>query len=283
MSWKSALKEEKPLQIVGVTNAYIALMAHSLGFKALYLSGAATANGAFGLPDLGLTTMTEVAEEVRRISARVPLPLLVDIDNGWGSSLMVRRAVRLIEQGGAAALHIEDQAGFKRCGHLTNKRIVSKEKMADLIKAAVDSRINDTFLIMARTDAVAVEGMELALERVREYEAAGADLLFPEALTSLEQYQLFKKHCRLPLLANLTEFGMTPLFSKKELEQAQIDMALYPLSAFRAMNQAAYKLLETIRLEGTQKSFIDKMETREKLYQQLDYYGQEKIITNERE
>jgi len=277
---RQALAEEHPLQIVGVVNALIALLAQSAGFRALYLSGACVANSCYGLADLGLTTLSEVTEEVRRITACVELPLLVDIDTGWGSSLMVCRAIREIERAGAAAVHIEDQIFHKRCGHRSGKAVVSQEVMVDRIKAAVDSRNSSSFLIMARTDAVAIEGLECALARAQAYAEAGADLLFPEALFSLEQYRICKQSSGLPVLANITEFGKTPLFTKEELHAFDIDMALYPLSAFRAMNYAAKTALQTIRDEGSQKSFLSQMQTREELYALLNYSQLEEKINN---
>lgn len=267
-----ALVEERPLQIVGVINAYVALMAQATGFRALYLSGAGIANGAYGLPDLGLTTLNDVAEEVRRITSSTELPLLVDIDTGWGGTLMIRRAIFEIERAGAAAVHIEDQIFSKRCGHRPGKKIISKQEMIDKIKAAVDSRKENAFQIMARTDAAAVEGVEAAVERAIAYREAGADLLFPEALTSLEEYRLFKAAVDIPILANITEFGKTPLFTKEELASVPVDMALYPLTIWRTMNFAALNALKTLRNNGTQKSFINAMQSREELYSFLRYH-----------
>jgi methylisocitrate lyase len=280
---RATLAEEIPLQIVGVPSAYIAKLAELAGFKALYLSGAAIANNSFGLPDLGLTTFPEVAEEVRRIKGASSLPLLVDMDTGWGGSLTIARAIRTLEQAGASAVHIEDQDLFKRCGHRAGKAVVSIDKMASRIKACVDSRANSSFLIMARSDAIAEEGIEKTIERAFAYQEAGADLFFPEAVDSLEGYQQFRKALKIPILANLTEFGKTPLFSLEELRSVGVDIALYPLSAFRTMAKAALSLFHTLRTEGTQKSCVEAMQTRAELYKILDYERQETIIDNERE
>lgn len=283
-----ALAQERPMQIVGVINAYVALMAQATGFRAIYLSGAAVANGAHGLPDLGLTTLHDVAEEVRRITASVELPLLVDIDTGWGGPLMIGRTIREIEKAGAAAVHIEDQFISKRCGHRPGKKIISTQEMVDKIKAAVDSRKESAFQIMARTDAAAVEGIEAAIERAIAYCEAGADLLFPEALTSLEEYSLFKKAVNIPILANITEFGKTPLFTIDELATVPVDMALYPLTIWRTMNFAALNALQTLRNSGSQRSLIDAMQSREELYTFLRYHELEakaeslSVATNKR-
>jgi methylisocitrate lyase len=269
--FRKAVNSEKPLQIVGTVNAYIAILAKHSGFKAIYLSGAGVANSSYGLPDLGITTLDDVLEDARRITAAVDLPLLVDIDTGWGNAFLIERTIKSMIRLGVAAIHIEDQISQKRCGHLSGKVIVSKEEMVDRIKAAVDARIDPDFVIMARTDAFAVEGIELAIERAIAYRDAGADMLFPEALHSLEDYQKFKKAVEIPILANLTEFGKTPLFLLSELASANIDMALYPLSANRAMNLAALKVFEEIRGHGTQIHILENMQTREELYGFLNY------------
>lgn len=268
---------ESPLQIVGITNAYIALMAEKVGFAALYLSGAGVANSCYGLPDLAMTTLTEVVAEVRKITSCSLLPLLVDIDTGWGSSLMIQRTIVEMEKAGAAAVHIEDQQADKRCGHLPGKKLVSKQLMVDRIKAAVDARTNPDFQIMARTDAAATEGVHSAIERSIAYIEAGADLLFPEALTSLEAYGAYKAAVGAPVLANMTEFGNTPLLTCEELHSADIDMVLYPLSIFRSMNFAALSALKAIKKEGSQKSLIHHMQTREELYAFLRYDQFERI------
>lgn len=275
---REAVQKNPPLQIVGAINAYSAMMAERIGFKALYLSGAGVANASYGLPDLGITSLDNVLDDVRRITSAVSLPLLVDADTGWGSAFNIARTIRQMIKAGAAGIHIEDQVQAKRCGHRPGKAIVSKEEMVDRIKAAVDARTDADFVIMARTDALAVEGMEAALERAQLCVEAGADMIFPEALTKLEQYQQFTKTLKVPVLANITEFGATPLFSLNELKSAGVGLALYPLSAFRAMNAAAENVYKTILHDGTQKSVIDKMQTREQLYDYLNYYSYEKKL-----
>lgn len=270
--FKKAVLEERPLQIVGTINAYAAIMAQNCGFRALYLSGAGVANAAFGIPDVGLTTLDNVAEETRRITDAVDLPLLVDIDTGWGNSAMVARTIHTIEKAGAAAVHIEDQPFEKQCGHLPNKSVISKHLMIERLHAAVDARTDPSFVIMARTDAYAVEGLDKTLERCLAYETAGADMHFIEALSSLEEYQIFTKTLHRPILANITEFGKTPLFTKEELAGVGIDLILYPLSAWRAMNLAALKVYRNIRTEGTQKDLLSEMQTREELYGFLNYH-----------
>lgn len=279
--FRESVETEKPLQIVGVINAYVAMMAEHTGFKALYLSGAGVANSAYGLPDLGMTTLDNVTEEVRRITSVVETPLLVDIDTGWGSSLMIARAIKAMEAAGAAAVHIEDQPFIKRCGHRLGKKVVSTKVMVDRIKAALDARSDPNFVIMARTDAYAVEGHEKTLERAMAYAEAGADMLFLEAFTQLNHYAEFRQKLKIPILANLTEFGQTPLFTLQELASAKIDMALYPLSANRAMNLAALKTLQTIRNEGSQKSLLESMQTREELYGFLNYESFEEQLEEE--
>lgn len=273
LAFRQALSKEKPLQIAGAINANHALLAQRAGFQAIYLSGGGVAAGSLGLPDLGISTLDDVLTDIRRITDVCPLPLLVDVDSGFGASAFnVARTVRSVSKAGAAALHIEDQVGAKRCGHRPNKAIVSTEEMVDRIKAAVDARSDPDFVIMARTDALAVEGLEAAIERAQAYVAAGADMLFPEAMTELGMYRRFAEATQVPILANITEFGATPLFTTDELRSARVDMALYPLSAFRAMNRAAERVYRALREEGTQKSVIDTMQTRNELYESINYY-----------
>ncbi|ABQ24287.1 methylisocitrate lyase [Geotalea uraniireducens] len=275
---RAALSEEKPLQVAGVINAYAALMAEQSGFRALYLSGAGVANASFGLPDLGMTTLTDVLEDLRRITGATGLPLLVDVDTGWGHAFMIGRTIREMSRAGAAGVHIEDQVVTKRCGHRPGKALVGAEEMVDRIKAAVDARIDPDFVIMARTDAVAVEGLEAAIERACRYRDAGADMLFPEALTELSHYRRFADATGLPVLANMTEFGVTPLFDIEELAAAGVSLALYPLSAFRAMSAAALRVYRAIREEGTQKSVVDIMQSRAELYAFLGYHDYERKL-----
>jgi methylisocitrate lyase len=275
---RAALAEEKPLQVVGAVNAYAAIMAESTGFRALYLSGAGVANASFGLPDLGMTTLSEVLEEVRRVTGTSGLPLLVDADTGWGGAFMIGRTVREMIRSGAAGLHLEDQVAAKRCGHRPGKALVSASEMVDRIKAAVDARTDPEFVIMARTDAVAVEGVEAATERACRYREAGADMLFPEALTELSSYRRFADAVGIPVLANMTEFGVTPLFTREELAGAGVELVLYPLSAFRAMCAAALKVYRTIREEGTQKSVVETMQSRAELYGFLGYHDYERKL-----
>lgn len=273
LAFRQALSKEKPLQIAGAINANHALLAQRAGFQAIYLSGGGVAAGSLGLPDLGISTLDDVLTDIRRITDVCPLPLLVDVDSGFGASAFnVARTVRSVSKAGAAALHIEDQVGAKRCGHRPNKAIVSTEEMVNRIKAAVDARSDPDFVIMARTDALAVEGLEAAIERAQAYVAAGADMLFPEAITELGMYRRFAEATQVPILANITEFGATPLFTTEELRSALVDMALYPLSAFRAMNRAAERVYRALREEGTQKSVIDTMQTRNELYESINYY-----------
>ena len=272
-AFRAALSKENPLQIVGTINANHALLAQRAGYQAIYLSGGGVAAGSLGLPDLGISTLDDVLTDIRRITDVCPLPLLVDADIGFGSSAFnVARTVKSISKAGAAALHIEDQIGAKRCGHRPNKAIVSKEEMVDRIRAAVDARTDPNFVIMARTDALAVEGLEAAIDRAQAYVEAGADMLFPEAITELAMYRQFADAVQVPILANITEFGATPLFNTDELRSANVAMALYPLSAFRAMNRAAEKVYNVLRQEGTQKSVIDIMQTRNELYESINYY-----------
>ncbi|ELH0542059.1 methylisocitrate lyase [Salmonella enterica] len=278
-AFRAALAKEKPLQIVGAINANHALLAQRAGYQAIYLSGGGVASGSLGLPDLGISMLDDVLTDIRRITDVCPLPLLVDADIGFGSSAFnVARTVKSITKAGAAALHIEDQVGAKRCGHRPNKALVSKEEMVDRIRAAVDARIDPNFVIMARTDALAVEGLEAALDRARAYVEAGADMLFPEAITELSMYRQFADVAQVPILANITEFGATPLFTTDELRSANVAMALYPLSAFRAMNRAAEKVYAVLRREGTQKSVIDMMQTRNELYESINYYQYEEKL-----
>lgn len=275
---RAALEEEQPLQVAGAINAYAAMMAERSGFRALYLSGAGVANASFGLPDLGMTTLTDVLEEVRRITAATRLPLLVDVDTGWGHAFMIGRAIREMIRAGAAGVHIEDQVAAKRCGHRPGKALVSAEEMADRIRAAVDARTDPDFVIMARTDAVAVEGLDSAVERACRYRQAGADMLFPEALTELSHYRRFAEETGLPVLANMTEFGVTPLFNREELAAAGVSLALYPLSAFRAMSAAALRVYRAIREEGSQRSVVDIMQSRAELYDFLGYHDYERKL-----
>ncbi|MGZ0492621.1 methylisocitrate lyase [Citrobacter freundii] len=273
LAFRAALSKENPLQIVGTINANHALLAQRAGYQVIYLSGGGVAAGSLGLPDLGISTLDDVLTDIRRITDVCPLPLLVDADIGFGSSAFnVARTVKSISKAGAAALHIEDQIGAKRCGHRPNKAIVSKEEMVDRIRAAVDARTDPNFVIMARTDALAVEGLEAAIDRAQAYVEAGADMLFPEAITELAMYRQFADAVQVPILANITEFGATPLFTTDELRSANVAMALYPLSAFRAMNRAAEKVYNVLRQEGTQKSVIDIMQTRNELYESINYY-----------
>lgn len=270
-----ALEQERPLQVVGTINAYAALLAKKAGFRAIYLSGAGVANVSFGLPDLAMTTLNDVCEDIRRISYACDLPLLVDADTGWGSAFMIGRTVREMIRAGAAACHFEDQVAAKRCGHRPGKALVDTAEMVDRLKAAVDGRTDDSFTIMARTDAHAVEGQRSAIDRAHAYVEAGADMIFAEALTTLEEYQQFTSVIDVPVLANLTEFGKTPLFTTDELAGVGIRMALYPLTASRTMAAAAENAYRTLRKEGTQKSLIENMQTREELYEVLGYHEYE--------
>ncbi len=273
-----AVESEQPLQVVGAVNAYTALLAERSGFRALYLSGAGVANASFGLPDLGLTTLNDVCEDVRRICGATELPLLVDADTGWGPALMIARSVRELTRAGAAGMHIEDQVQTKRCGHRPNKALVSSAEMSDRIKAAVDARSDADFVVMARTDARAAEGIEAAVARARAYTEAGADMIFAEALGTLDEYRAFTAAVDVPVLANITEFGKTPLFSVDELRQAGVGLVLYPLSAFRAMSAAALSVFTALRAQGTQTSQLEHMQTREQLYDVLGYYDYERKL-----
>ena len=278
-AFKKALAEESPLQIIGTINANHALLAKRAGYRAIYLSGGGVAAGSLGLPDLGITTLEDVLTDVRRITNICDTPLLVDADTGFGSSAFnIGRTVKDLIKAGAAAMHMEDQVGAKRCGHRPNKEVVSKNEMVDRIKAAVDARTDENFQIMARTDAIAIEGIDAALDRVHAYIEAGADLIFPEAIRTLEDYKKFSAAVNKPILANITEFGLTPLFGREELRDNGVKMILYPLSAFRAMNKAAENVYEAIRREGTQKSVVETMQTREELYESINYHEYEKAI-----
>jgi|SRR5579885_668653 methylisocitrate lyase len=275
---RKALVQESPLQIVGTINAYTALLAKRAGFRAIYLSGAGVANASYGLPDLGITNLENVAEDVRRITSACDLPLLVDIDTGWGSAFNIARSIKTMIRSGAAAAHLEDQVQSKRCGHRPRKEIVDTDEMCDRIKAAIDAKYDKQFVLMARTDALAIEGLEKSIERVSRYVEAGAEMIFFEGVTDISQYHAVTKACGVPVLANITEFGVTPLFTKNELHQAGIKMILYPLSAFRAMSAAAINVYNTIRTQGTQQAVIDEMQTREQLYDVLDYYQYERKL-----
>lgn len=276
--FRTLVQNHSPLQIVGTINAYSAMLAESVGCEAIYLSGAGVANASYGLPDLGMTSLTEVLEDVRRISQACSLPLLVDVDTGWGHAFNIARTVQLMERAGVAAIHIEDQVLAKRCGHRPNKAIVSMEEMGDRIKVAVDARSDDSFVIMARTDAYAVEGMNAAIERAQFCVELGADMIFAEAMTTLDEYQTFSKQVKVPILANITEFGKTPLFTRDELAKTGVQLILYPLSAFRAMSQAALRVYKAIKEEGTQKGLLESMQTRNDLYEVLGYHDYEKKL-----
>ena len=276
--FRAAIAAEKPLQIIGAINAYHAMLATQTGFKALYLSGGGVAAASLGLPDLGISTLEDVLIDVRRITDAVDTPLLVDIDTGWGGAFNIARSVKSVAKAGAAAVHIEDQVSAKRCGHRPNKAVVSQAEMVDRIKAAVDARTDPDFVIMARTDALAVEGLQSAMDRACTYVEAGADMIFPEAMTELSMYKQFVVALKVPVLANITEFGSTPLFTVKELATADVSMVLYPLSAFRAMNKAALTVYETMRAEGTQNNVVGMMQTRMELYEHLGYHAFEQKL-----
>ena len=277
--FREALKEEKPLQVIGTICAYHALMAKRAGYKAIYLSGGGVAAGSLGMPDLGISNLDDVLTDIRRITDVCDLPLLVDVDTGFGASAFnVARTTRSLVKFGAAAMHIEDQVGAKRCGHRPGKELVSGEEMADRIKAAVDARTDPQFVVMARTDALASEGLDSALSRAVQYVEAGADMIFPEAITDLAMYRKFVDAAKVPVLANITEFGKTPLFSVAELRSAGVAMALYPLSAFRAMNKAALETYKEIRTRGTQKEITSQMQTRDELYDFLNYHSYEQKL-----
>lgn len=270
--FRQALEDNSPLQIVGTINAYCAMLAEDAGHKAIYLSGGGVANASYGLPDLGITSLNDVIADVERICNATDIPLLVDIDTGWGGAFNIARSIQAMEKAGAAAVHIEDQVAQKRCGHRPNKAIVSQIEMVDRIKSAVDARNDGDFVIMARTDALAVEGMDAAIERAVACVEAGADAIFPEAILELEQYQQFAEAVKVPVLANITEFGQTPLFNCSELAEHGVSMVLYPLSAFRAMSRAALDVYQTIAINGDQKAVLNKMQPRSELYEVLGYH-----------
>jgi methylisocitrate lyase len=276
--FRAAVSAEKPLQIIGAINAYHALLATQTGYKALYLSGGGVAAGSLGMPDLGISTLEDVLIDVRRITDVTETPLLVDIDTGFGGAFNIARSVRSIIKAGAAAVHIEDQVQAKRCGHRPNKAIVSQAEMVDRVKAAVDAKTDPDFVIMARTDALAVEGLQSAIDRACACVEAGADMIFPEAITELGMYKQFAAAVKVPVLANITEFGSTPLFTVDELRGADVSMVLYPLSAFRAMNQAALKVYEAVRQDGTQANVVNLMQTRAELYEHLNYHSYEQKL-----
>lgn len=278
LKFRQAVLENRPLQIVGTINAYHALLAEHSGFQAIYLSGGGVAAGSLGLPDLGISTLDDVLTDIRRITDVCPLPLLVDIDTGFGGAFNIARTVKSLIKSGAAACHIEDQIQAKRCGHRPNKELVSTAEMVDRIKACIDAKTDPEFVIMARTDAIANEGIARAIERMQAYVSAGADMLFAEAVTDLVTYAQIKQHIDVPVLANITEFGMTPLFTTKELAEVGVDMVLYPLSAFRAMNAAALKVYAAIKSDGSQKNVLDIMQSRADLYKHLDYYSFEQKL-----
>lgn len=276
--FRAAVSAEKPLQIIGAINAYHALLATQTGYKAIYLSGGGVAAGSLGMPDLGISTLEDVLIDVRRITEVTKTPLLVDIDTGFGGAFNIARSIRNVIKAGAAAVHIEDQVQAKRCGHRPNKAIVSQAEMVDRIKAAVDAKTDPDFVIMARTDALAVEGLQSAIDRACACVEAGADMIFPEAITELGMYKQFAAAVNVPVLANITEFGATPLFTVDELRGADVSMVLYPLSAFRAMNQAALKVYEAVRQDGTQANVVNLMQTRAELYEHLNYHSYEQKL-----
>lgn len=276
--FRLAVEEEKPLQVVGAVNAYHARLADATGYRALYLSGGGVAAGSCGVPDLGITSMEDVLVDLRRITDITNLPVLVDIDTGWGGAFNIARTIRSMIKAGAGAVHIEDQVQQKRCGHRPNKSIVTQAEMVDRIKAAVDAKFDSDFVVMARTDALSVEGLDSAIDRACACVEAGADMIFPEAMTELSMYEKFVDAVGVPVLANITEFGSTPLFTIEELASVNVSLALYPLSAFRAMNAAALKVYSSLREEGTQKNVVDLMQTREELYDYLAYHDYEKKL-----
>ncbi len=277
-NFRAALAAEKPLQVIGAINAYHARLAKASGYKAIYLSGGGVAAGSLGLPDLGISGLDDVLTDVRRITDVCDLPLLVDVDTGFGGAFNIARTVKSLIKFGAGAMHIEDQVQAKRCGHRPGKAIVSKEEMVDRIKAAVDARTDSNFVIMARTDALAVEGLDAAIERTRACVEAGADMIFPEAMTELSMYKKFASAVKVPILANITEFGSTPLYTVQELAQVDVSIVLYPLSAFRAMNKAALNVYQAVRRDGTQKNVVETMQTRADLYEYLGYHAFEQKL-----
>ena len=276
--FRQALSDEKPLQIVGAINAYTARMAEATGYKALYISGGGVAANSLGMPDLGISTMEDVLTDLRRITDVTTLPVMVDIDTGWGGAFNIARTIRSFQKSGAAAVHMEDQVGTKRCGHRPGKEVVTLQEMVDRVKAAVDARTDPDFVIMARTDALAVEGINAAIDRACAYVEAGADMVFPEAITALPMYQQFKDAVKVPILANITEFGHTPLFTTNELASVNVDMVLYCCGAYRAMNKAALNFYQTLRTEGTQKNVVPTMQTRAELYEYLGYHAYEQKL-----
>ena len=277
--FRQALRDEKPLQVIGAINANHALMAKKAGYRAIYLSGGGVAAGSLGMPDLGISGLDDVLTDIRRITDICDLPLLVDVDTGFGSSAFnVSRTTRSLIKAGAGAMHIEDQVGAKRCGHRPNKELVSKEEMADRIRAAVDARTDESFVIMARSDALANEGLDKCIERLVAYRDAGADMIFPEAITDLPMYRKVADAVKVPVLANITEFGKSPLYTVDELRSAGVGIVLYPLTAFRAMNKAAQKVYDTVRKTGTQKALVGEMQTREELYEVIGYHAYEKKL-----
>ena len=276
--FRQALKDEMPLQIVGAINAYTARMAQATGYKALYISGGGVAANSLGMPDLGISTMEDVLTDLRRITDVTTLPVMVDIDTGWGGAFNIARTIRSFQKAGAAAVHMEDQVGTKRCGHRPGKEVVSRAEMVDRVKAAVDARTDPSFVIMARTDALAVESINAAIDRACAYVEAGADMIFPEAITALPMYQQFKDAVKVPILANITEFGQTPLFTTSELASVNVDMVLYCCGAYRAMNKAALNFYQTLRTEGTQKNAVPMMQTRDELYEYLGYHSYEQKL-----
>ena len=276
--FREALKNHKPLQVVGTINAYCAMLAEDAGHDAIYLSGGGVANASYGLPDLGITSLNDVITDVERISNATEVPLLVDIDTGWGGAFNIARTIKAMEKAGAAAVHLEDQVSQKRCGHRPNKAIVSQAEMVDRVKSAADAKLDDDFMIMARTDALAVEGMDAAIERAIACAEAGADAIFPEAIVDLEQYRQFANAVSVPILANITEFGKTPLFNCQELAEVGVAMVLYPLSAFRAMSKAALDVYQTIAINGDQNAVVDRMQTRTELYEVLGYHAYEEKL-----
>ena len=276
--FRLAVEAERPLQITGAVNALCARLAERAGFRALYLSGAGVANASHALPDLGVTTLQDVLEDARRVTAATDLPLLVDADTGWGSPLTIRRTVRELTRAGVAGMHLEDQVEAKRCGHRAGKQLVTTEVMQDRIQAALEARTDQSFVVMARTDAASVEGLDAAIERAGRYVETGADMIFAEALTSLDEYRRFTSAIAVPVLANITEFGCTPLFTREELASVGVRIVLYPLTAFRAMNAVADRVYRTLKTTGTQRELIDQMQTREELYDLLDYERNERRV-----
>jgi methylisocitrate lyase len=276
--FRAAIAEESPLQVMGAITAYAGLMARRVGYRALYLSGGGVAANSLGMPDLGISSMEDVLTDARRIVDATGMPLLVDIDTGWGGAFNIARTIRSFERAGVAAVHMEDQVGQKRCGHRPGKEVVPRAEMVDRVKAAVDARTDDAFVVMARTDAAAVEGVDAAIERAVAYVEAGADMVFPEAMRTLDDYRRFRAAVRVPILANLTEFGATPFFTVDELRSADVDIALYCCGAYRAMNKAALHFYETVRRDGTQKHIIDALQTRDELYDFLGYHAYEEKL-----